>query len=343
MAESQPLLIAGYYGFGNLGDEAILVALEGELHRANLNYVTLSPKRVSQDTFSRRNPFQLIAAMQSCSGIVFGGGGLLQTKTSQHSLYYYLALIFLARVLRLPVYVLGQGVGPIDSRLDRKLLRIALLKSDYISCRDQSSTSLLSSLGVRAIEGTDLFFLLPPLPEPQRSTDKIPTVLLALKKPTSGDTVPFVNEVSTLIEELKQNLDAKIRLLPFFLNEDLEIAEQIAKRSSATVVSTTSVDQAQDLIEQADLVISSRLHPLEFALRAGTPMWAIPEVPKIAGFVDTLLNHSVRIPCSSFPNSQDVSRFLQDDSESSTFKAAYEDLHDRATKQFYSFISNIRS
>src|SRR5262245_48882345 len=107
------VLVAGYYGFGNLGDELILSVLLQELKTvyADVSAVVLSDRPHYTQTLhkvkavSRWNPFSLFWQMLRADLFVLGGGGLLQDKTSSRSLHYYLLLVVCARLLRKYVFL----------------------------------------------------------------------------------------------------------------------------------------------------------------------------------------------------------------------------------------------
>ena len=108
--------VAGYYGFRNAGDEAILEAIARELQARGHEVVALSgdPKRTREDhglrAYHRLNPLALLRA----DLWLLGGGGLLQDATSALSLTYYLSVLRLARLFRKRVVVFNQSLGPLS-------------------------------------------------------------------------------------------------------------------------------------------------------------------------------------------------------------------------------------
>jgi polysaccharide pyruvyl transferase WcaK-like protein len=79
-------LIAGYYGFGNTGDEAILAALVAGLaaRRTTTRLVVVSgdPAQTRQrhgvDAVFWRDPLSIAEAVRASDLVVIGGGGLFQ-------------------------------------------------------------------------------------------------------------------------------------------------------------------------------------------------------------------------------------------------------------------------
>ena len=136
------LLLVGYYGEHNLGDDALLEVLLGHLPAGFKATVTaydtdLVRQRFRVDTVQRRSLAQVLKALSSCDGLVLGGGSLLQDSTSFRSLLYYAALIFAARLEAKPVLLWGQGLGPLRRRPSRILVGRLLGLVTAVSWRDQ--------------------------------------------------------------------------------------------------------------------------------------------------------------------------------------------------------------
>jgi len=114
------VLISGYYGFGNLGDESLFSGLKNALLTAGHSVTVLSnnPKlsREMHDVKSLHRYHGLIQAIINSDVVISGGGGLLQNKTSTRSLQYYLWVIRIAKIFKKKVIVFGQSIGPLDER-----------------------------------------------------------------------------------------------------------------------------------------------------------------------------------------------------------------------------------
>src|SRR5262249_16596114 len=145
------VVVSGYYGFGNLGDEAILEELTNELKKilgGVEKIVVLSAKpEETQSTFGiqARDPWpivQLLPLLKRTQLFVSGGGGLFQDATSLRSVYYYWLLIALARLSGARAVIYAHGLGPLKTHMGKKLTRAALSLADGITVRDSSSLSL---------------------------------------------------------------------------------------------------------------------------------------------------------------------------------------------------------
>jgi len=101
------VVIAGYYGYDNAGDEAIAEAVVYAFRTLapGVHITVLSGQpartrsRLGVDSVARFSPTAVARALARCHLFVFGGGSLLQDVTSFRSLLYYQALFALALAL----------------------------------------------------------------------------------------------------------------------------------------------------------------------------------------------------------------------------------------------------
>ena len=150
------IVIAGYHGFGNTGDEAILQATLGEFRRVapGLEFTVLSSNPpLTAATYGvrsilRTDPRAIIREMKASDMFLLGGGSLLQDVTSTRSLLYYLGLLWCGKRFTGKAMVFANGLGPINMPLGRLLSREVLESVDLITLRDRDSADTLRSLGV---------------------------------------------------------------------------------------------------------------------------------------------------------------------------------------------------
>lgn len=151
------LLLSGWYGGGNVGDEAILAALLQMVRdeRPDLAVAALSvdPGYTAAAHGLRaipRQPLAALLAIRRCTGFALGGGGTVQDVTSVYNLPSFLIYPLLAKRLGKRVVWSGVGVGPLRTRLGRRLAWLAGQQADAISVRDEASATLLRGIGVAA-------------------------------------------------------------------------------------------------------------------------------------------------------------------------------------------------
>jgi glycosyltransferase involved in cell wall biosynthesis len=102
------IVMSGYFGFDNSGDDAILKAIVKDLREydpsVRIKVLSKDPYKteqlcpvISANRFKLR---EVIDAVKESDLVISGGGSLLQDVTSTRSLLYYLALMKLAMLLR---------------------------------------------------------------------------------------------------------------------------------------------------------------------------------------------------------------------------------------------------
>ncbi len=151
------VLIAGYYGAGNLGDEAILACMLEDLGRAipafEPTVVSIDPASTVRQHGVRAVGYQdipaLIEAAQSSSLIILGGGGLFHDywevdpgtilTRDQSGLAYYVGILILARLVGVPSMIYAVGVGPLRTDQSKELTTLAFELADAATVRDRTS------------------------------------------------------------------------------------------------------------------------------------------------------------------------------------------------------------
>ena len=113
------ILISGYYGFDNSGDDAILKAIVKDLKENNSsieitafsNNPTFTEKIYDINAVNRFGIRDVFRAIKNCDLFISGGGSLLQDVTSTRSLLYYIALMKIAKLFNKPVMVYALFIG----------------------------------------------------------------------------------------------------------------------------------------------------------------------------------------------------------------------------------------
>ena len=292
------ILLCGYYGYGNLGDELTLRSISASLHAAakqnplfqNTAYsdspLAPSPLRLSVlapkgkqyqglTSIDRLHPIAVIDAIRHTGLFVLGGGSLLQNKTSNRSLFYYLLLLETAHFFGIPSMLYASGIGPINRKLPYLLCKHALLKTDLITVRDIDSFAFLNRMGVK-----DNLFL---------SAD--PVLFCKMPKPKKkGYVLAFVRdgEIERCFELLRK-VKAPILLAVMDKKRDLAATKRLASkllkyRKNVRLTEDLSASAILSLIGGADLVVSARLHALILAFCMGVSFLGLSDDPKISAF-----------------------------------------------------------
>lgn len=160
VSTSKTIVISGYYGFKNSGDEAVLKSIltaleqEGQAAGVKINPVVLSidPESTSATygvkSVHRMKLGEVRQAIKESDGLISGGGSLLQDATSPKTIPYYLGVLKIAQWLGKPTFIYAQGVGPVNRKMFYPMIRSIFRKCTYISVRDMQSGELLQSMGI---------------------------------------------------------------------------------------------------------------------------------------------------------------------------------------------------
>ena len=301
-AASQPrVLLCGYYGEHNLGDDALLEVLLRQLPAGWTPLITAHDQALVRrrfedrwpdlQTVDRRNPRAVLAALGGSQALVLGGGSLLQDATSFRSLLYYAALILAARRRGLPVLLWGQGLGPLRRRRSRLLARLLLRQVSGISWRDAASARLAAGWGISATQGSDPVWGLEPLAWHGRGGP----IVLCWRPVKLLDDAGW-RLLLTALEQLAEQLDRPVHWLPFHQHQDSDLLHQLQRRGLVSEplrrrslqVEACSPEQAMQHFQGASLVVAMRLHGLILAALAGSPCAALSYDPKVAAAAEAL-------------------------------------------------------
>ncbi len=259
------VLISGYIGFGNFGDETIFSCLVAFLKSRNIEVSALSgnpdmtSKAHSVKAYNYKSIPDVLKAIYSCDILFSGGGSLLQNNTSDKSLNYYLAIIKLAKMFGKKVVIFAQGFEGITGEKQINNVKKTLKKCDLITVRDEISKRFLDSLGIESKLLCDPVYSLklPPY-NPQGY------VGIQLRKSNSMDPLFLENLSDGITRYFKGK---KIKIYPFEKNYDMGICEefaQILKRKqrdmSVEVVSNTSILHIIKEFSTLEYLIAMRFH-----------------------------------------------------------------------------------
>jgi polysaccharide pyruvyl transferase CsaB len=304
------LVLSGYYGYRNSGDEAvlqsILLALEEQGKRAGVRIepivLSIDPAWTSHmygvRAVHRMRLREVVAAIRESDGLISGGGSLLQDVTGWKTIPYYLAILKLTQWFGKPTFIYSQGIGPVRRSGFFGWIRHVFNRSAYISVRDEESAELLAMMGVNRNR-------VQVVPDPVMGMPLAPTEDIVDKheakdriRPIVGISVRYWNgdhsELHKLAEVARKLIgehQVDIRFLPFHLPSDEQASRDIIAAMGNTTDRVTIAEEAlhpqQMLAEvsRCDLLIGMRLHSLIYAASQSVPMVGISYDPKIDQFL----------------------------------------------------------
>lgn len=294
------IVLSGYYGFNNIGDEAVLAAmiqsLQKEIPDVMITVLSNDPMKTEKQygvkAVNRWRLEQIISGLRDCDLFISGGGSLLQDVTGKKSILYYLALIYLALIWKKKVMIYAQGIGPVQRPWAKKLMGRVLNKVDLITVRDEVSRDDLALVGVcrpPIVVTVDpvMGWEEPrgrPLPESLQSLpwDEGKFVGISLRHWPGLD----LGELADLCDHLVQQ-GFQMIFLPFHFPGDICVCRDVAKlmkEESYLIKDNLSSAEMMNVVGKMHLVIGMRLHALIMAGTQGIPFVSISYDPKVERF-----------------------------------------------------------
>lgn len=305
-------LISGYYGFENLGDEAILSALTHQLRARRPDAVITALSAAPERTAARlgiaaigRTDLRAIAKAARRPGTVFlsGGGSLLQDVTGPLSVPYYLGVLLTAQAAGARSMFLGQGVGPLNRFLSRAFVGAVARRAHALTVRDSASASLLARCGVPEgrIELTaDPVLALPAAPAEagaaaitEAGLDPAKPIIAVSVRPWATWYEKQLKAFSAVLAQAAEAHGAQLLLLPFHRPDDnaliAELADSLSRPEShhlkvATLERAPSPEVMLAVLAHARVVVGMRLHALIMAAAVGVPAVGLVYDPKVEAF-----------------------------------------------------------
>jgi len=297
------VVLSGYYGFGNLGDEAVLAATVTELRRRRpaleIDVLSASPEATARAHgvagVPRARPRAVLDALRGADLFLSGGGSLFQDATSWRSPWYYLAVLAAARRWCRRTAVYAQGFEPAHRAWVRAGLRSVLNGVDLVTVRDAASAEVLARAGVRTPRvcvSADPSFLLDPDATPAVERERAqwgtgPRFGLAVRPWGDGGVL---NAVAAAARAAAARLGVRWVLLPMHRPHDVVAAETVAARLDGAVVVRGAFGPREmlALTGTLDLVVGMRLHALIFAASQGVPVVPVAYDRKVAALAQEL-------------------------------------------------------
>jgi polysaccharide pyruvyl transferase CsaB len=305
------ILISGYYGFDNLGDDTVLFGILSGIRkrRPHAEMVVLSnqPERTRElfgiPAYNRWNAFVIFRELLRSDMLVMGGGTLLQDVTSPRSILYYLGIVALAKALRKPVFFYAQGVGPVTQALSKRLIQRVVNRVDMITVRDDKSRADLLSLGVNRppIHVTaDPALVIDTNEFPKEDGWKIlsryglqpstgnqgqPLAGIAVRNWATDH--PYLQVLARVCDDLVRR-GWRVVFIPMQYPGDVGASRQIAEQMQEASILLDEQFTFRDIstiIANMDMIIGMRLHSLILAALYDVPFVPLSYDPKIDRFV----------------------------------------------------------
>ena len=325
------IIVSGYVGFNNFGDEAIFYVLSKHLKENGYSVSVLAnnPKEVEKkygvSAFYYKNLKQIFYAILDNDILISGGGSLLQNKTSNFSLIYYLSIIIFAKLLFKKVIIFSQGIEPIRGKFFELLTRMTLKMADFVSVRDEKSYELLKSWKIKAYQTSDPIYAI--IQNKQLQATK--TALTIQLRDFYNIPKDFVKDFASIVQKYINNNDEIKNNVKVFSFQDeydekisMDFVDELKKYNiKAEYIGEKSVQETIKIINNSKYVISTRLHGALLAHALESKTFALCYDDKIKNFSNELNLENIDIRNYDVDDfDEKLKNFFENDHKTNDFK-----------------------
>ena len=326
------LIIRGYYGRDNLGDELMKEIFIRSFSKPNIQLMIMnsSPEDLKQE-YSIETPEELITGkipgvkktikrlltILSADLYVYGGGTIITDKHSYFHLAENSTYFLLRRLLGKPSLLISVGATKLKSKRGIFFAKSIIGFSSKAYIRDKDSYDFLMGLtnnSKKLVQSADMVLLAKdylPLKNIASNNKQIGLCLMPYYGATYHDSTKDEKLLETLVRQI-ETIDNKIAGYNYILipiqsgkndQTDKLFCEKVYKRLKNKIrvqisEAQTNYEKIAEL-EKCETLISMRLHALMIAKMCGNKIFAINHNEKIQYFMkryDTLAN-TVRFDC----------------------------------------------
>lgn len=288
------VLISGYYGFENTGDDSLLKAIVSNLKRQKpditITVLSVNPEKTASlygvNSVYRYNIPKIARLLKRTRLLISGGGSLLQDVTSTKSYRYYSMIIKMALLRGAKVMIYSNGIGPLKNRRNRADCVKFLNRVDKITLRDENSYKELADMGVKkeiSVTADPAFSL---EFNPDAKASEKPYFVVSLRK---WKRLPknFVENIASACKKINAEFGYEPIFIPMQNKLDMDILKATASACGGKIAKgAESIEDLIGCIKNSRFVIGMRLHSLIYALNANVPVIALSYDPKIDAVVD---------------------------------------------------------
>ena len=322
---TKTILIAGYYGFKNTGDEAILTSMLHDLRSMlpGIDFIVVSgdPQYTKDsygvDSVSFYDIQAIVKAVDISHFVILGGGGLFHDYwsfdpntilTPGHAgISFYASVALLAPILNKPLMLYSVGVGPLFSEMGKFYTGAIVKQACIVTVRDDESKRLLTSLGINPehihVTADPAFRLssIKSIQPDKKINSKIfqnrPVLGVVLRSWDVGvEPETWERQVAEAIDDFVNSHDANVVFIPFQRQvetslDDASVSERIRqnlqKPERASILGTfDSPADKMELIARCDLLLGMRLHAIIFAICRAIPFVGLVYDPKVQNIIN---------------------------------------------------------
>ncbi|MDQ0677967.1 polysaccharide pyruvyl transferase CsaB [Arthrobacter pascens] len=325
LPRARKVILSGFYGANNLGDEMILRSISWHLRDADPSvqvYVgSERPIRVEHDhglqSFQRSDHHGASEVLRTASAVVVGGGGLWHDYTIQKaggiaslfvgapmSIAGFGILPLMGNLLDIPFYTVGIGAGPLVDDDARRQVRYLASTARQLNVRDHDSRTILEGLGIEpdaisvspdTVYAVDISATAEAAPEQLEAlrAQGYRLIGLNLRHWRNAEQGAWLERLRKAINDIAASEKIAVVGLPMQLggvhDEDILAkfgASLLQQIPFVALGGDFGLDDYLSALRVVDGVIAMRLHAALLAHRAGRPTVGLAYDPKVARHFD---------------------------------------------------------
>ena len=296
------IVISGYYGHNNSGDDALLYAIIKNIkaldNNIRITVLSKNPKETKAiygvDAVYRFNIVKIANAVKNSRLLISGGGSLIQDSTSNRSLHYYISVIKLALKHGIKTYVYANGVGPIIREHNIALTKEILNQVDLITLREEDSKNILADIGITT---PPMYTTCDPAVTIEPDSQEVLNDILTKENIPVGDYAvisirnwksnAFQDNIIEISKYLKEHYSLNCIFVPMQYKKDYKICSICAKYGYV-LSKPHDFHEIMTLAAHSKIVIGMRLHMLMYGANACIPVVGLAYDPKIKSYLSYL-------------------------------------------------------
>jgi polysaccharide pyruvyl transferase CsaB len=312
---SDKILIIGWYGYDNLGDDLLLNVIVDFFDRDKNEIYYTAPKKVIDNGINiklstKKELMKLICKLYQFNSIVLGGGTYLRDLGNKKNLKIKLIILSVAILLRKKIILFGSGIGPFSYNKNSFLLRFVFKNITTPLLRDKNSCEIYRKItGKDSILTPDPVMLLSQNKNINNYADngkkgKKKVIAFSLREWHDHNAIinnsnfynKFIDTIFHFIKDKSSEYD--FQFLIFQNNtvdkmaDDLKVYEDILLKSNDLSLKcihlNTNIKELCNVYNNFDILIGMRLHSLILGSIFDKKMIAISYEPKVNSFMNEL-------------------------------------------------------
>lgn len=319
------ILISGYYGARNRGDDILLDALRAritqEVPDANVIAAAVNAKEVENaqgiQAFRRADPYESDSFASSATSLILGPGGLWHDYTVQKaggvagivtgatiSPSHLVQLPLMVRAHGGTFHVHGMGVGPLVDTAAKAGIHLTGLLAETVTVRDEESKALLqdctSGWASEPVVSPDVAYTLPLADVPSAPSELLPQMdYIAVNVRPFQENAESLETIRDVVFEVARARNLSVLGVPMQPVDSTALAEW-TDHAGDVDFSILPQDAPYDVflrsLQDATAIVSMRLHTNLFAHRLGKAPIGIAYDPKLSGHFTQLGRADFAIP-----------------------------------------------